>query len=135
MYCNLFLPGVSPDQWHRAAGIFFVAELLTVPFIALLTRLVAWANQIGTDFRACFRLAALAPIPLWISSVVLLVPNLIICLLVGALALLSSLALTFRGAYALFRMHEDLRAMQMALVITGAGFMAWLALMQILLAH
>jgi hypothetical protein len=37
--------------------------------------------------------------------------------------------------YALFRMHEDVRALQMATVLTGAGLLAWLLLMQIVLTH
>ena len=31
---DVFVPGVSPEQWHKAAAIFFVAELLTVPLMA-----------------------------------------------------------------------------------------------------
>jgi len=32
-------------------------------------------------------------------------------------------------------MHDDIRALQMATVITGAGLLAWLLLMQVVLAH
>ncbi len=33
-YGDIFSPGVSAGQWHIAAGIFFLAELLTVPAMA-----------------------------------------------------------------------------------------------------
>ena len=56
-----------------------------------------------------------------------------VCVVAGAIGLLCSLALTYRGMYALFRVREDLRAMQMATVVTGAGLLAWLLLMQIVL--
>lgn len=134
-YGDAFVPGVSPQQWHTAAGIFFLAELLTVPSMAWLMHLASRANNAAADFRACFTLAAIAPIPLWLSSLVLLVPNLVVVVLVGGLALLCSLGLTYRGAYALLHMHEDVRALQMATVITGAGLLAWLLLMQIVLMH
>lgn len=134
-YGDVFVAGVSPQQWQTAAGIFFLAELLTVPLMAWLMHLASRANNVAADFQECFTLAAIAPIPLWLSSLVLFVPNLVVVVLVGGLALLCSLGLTYRGAYALLHMHEDVRALQMATVITGAGLLAWLLLMQIVLVH
>ena len=134
-YGDIFSAGISPRQWHIAAGIFFLAELLTVPAMAWVMHLACRANDVTADYHQCFTLAAIAPIPMWLSSLVLLVPNLLVCVLVGALGLLASLAITYRGMYALFHMHEDLRAMQMATVVTGAGLLAWLVLMQIVLMH
>ncbi len=134
-YGDAFVAGVSPQRWHVAARIFFLAELLTVPFMAWLMHLASRANNVAADFQECFTLAAIAPIPLWLSSLVLFVPNLVVVVLVGALALLCSLGLTYRGVYALLHMHEDVRALQMATVITGAGLLAWLLLMQIVLVH
>jgi len=134
-YGDVFAAGISPGQWHTSAAIFFLAELLTVPVMAWLIHLVSRANNVAADYHECFTLAAIAPIPMWLSSLVLLVPNLLVCVLVGALGLLCSLAITYRGMYALFRMHEDIRAMQMATVTTGAGLLAWLVLMQIVLIH
>ena len=134
-YGDVFAAGVSSGQWHASAAIFFIAELLTVPLMAWLMHLVSRANDVAASYHSCFTLAAIAPIPLWISSLVLFVPNLAVVVVVGALALLCSLALTYRGVYALLRMHDDIRAFQMATVITGAGLLAWLLLMQIVLAH
>jgi len=132
-YGDVYSPGVTPGQWHNAAVIFFIAELLTVPAMAWVMHLACRANNVPADYQQCFTLAAIAPIPMWLSSLVLFVPNLPVCIVVGALGLLASLAITYRGIYALLRMHEDLRAMQMATVVTGAGLLAWLILMQIVL--
>ena len=134
-YGDVFARGVALGQWRTSAEIFFLAELLTVPLMAWLIHLVARANNVAAGYHECFTLAALAPIPLWISSLMLFIPNLAVGIVVGALALLASLALTYRGVYALLRMHDDLRALQMASVITGTGLLAWLLLMQIALAH
>ncbi|MBE0624496.1 MAG: DUF1282 family protein [Burkholderiales bacterium] len=134
-YGDIYVPGVAPGQWHSAAAIYFIAELLTVPAMAWVMHLACRANNVPAGYHQCFTLAAIAPIPMWLSSLVLFVPNLPVCLAVGALGLLASLAITYRGIYALFRMHEDLRAMQMATVVTGAGLLAWLILMQIVLLH
>jgi hypothetical protein len=134
-YGDIYAPGVPAAQWQAAAAIFFVAELLTVPAMAWIMHLACRANDVRAGYHECYTLAAIAPIPMWISSLVLFVPNLIVCVLVGALGLLASLAITYRGMYALFGMHEELRAMQMATVVTGAGLLAWLVLMQIVLMH
>lgn len=132
-YGDIFAVGVSPRQWHIAAGIFFLAELLTVPAMAWLMHLVCRANDVPADYHQCFTLAAIAPIPMWLSALVLFIPNLLVGVIVGALGLFASLAISYRGIYALFHMHEDLRAAQMATVVTGAGLLAWLVLMQIVL--
>lgn len=134
-YGDIFVQGVSPARWHTAAGIFFLAELLTVPVMAWLMHLASRANDVAADYHDCFTVAAIAPIPLWLSSLVLFIPDLVVGVVVGALALACSLALTYRGVYALLHMHENLRAFQMATVVTGAGLFAWLVLMQIVLLH
>lgn len=134
-YGDVFVPGVSPEQWHAAAGIFFLAELLTVPLMAWLIHLVCKINNVVTDYHSCFTLAALAPIPLWLSSLVLFVPNLLVAVVVGGLALLCSVGLIYHGVYALFHLREDVQALQMATVIAGVGLFAWLMLMQIVLIH
>jgi hypothetical protein len=134
-YGDVFVPGVSPEQWHVAASIFFIAELLTVPLMAWLIHLVCKINDTVNDFHNCFTLAALAPIPLWLSSLVLFVPSLFIALVVGGLALLCSVGLIYHGVSALFHLRDDVQALQMATVIAGVGLFMWLLLMQIVLIH
>jgi hypothetical protein len=134
-YGDVFFHGLSPRHWHIAALIFFFAELLTVPAMAWIMRLACRAIDVSVGYTECYTLAALAPIPMWISSLVLFVPDLVVCMLGGALGLLCSLALTYRGMYALFRVRDNLRAMEMATVVTGAGMLAWLVLMLIVLTH
>lgn len=134
-YGDIFSAGVSPSQWQTAAGVFFLAELFTVPLIAWIMYLTCRLNDVAVDYHVCFTLAAIAPIPMWLSSLVLFIPNLLVCVFVGALGLLASLMITYRGIFALFRMHEETRAMQMATVVTGAGLLTWLVLMQIVLIH
>lgn len=134
-YGDVFVPGVTPAQWHAAAGIFFLAELLTVPIMAWLIHLVCRVNNAAADYHACFILAAIAPVPMWLSSLILFVPNLSVGVVVGGLGLLGSVGLIYRGVYALFSMREDIKALQMATVIAGAGLFMWLILMQIVLIH
>ena len=130
---DAFVPGISPAQWHAAAAIFFVAELLTVPVMAWLIHLVARSNNMAADYHACFTLAAIAPVPMWLSSLTLIIPSLPVGVVVGGLGLLCSVGLIYRGVYALFCMRDDIKALQIATVIAGAGLFMWLLLMQIVL--
>lgn len=132
-YGDVFVPGLTTAQWHTAAIIFFLAELLSVPLMAWLIHLVCKINNVATNFQSSFTLAALAPIPLWLSSLVLFVPNLFVGIVVGGLALLCSVGLIYHGVYALFHLRDDLHALQMATVIAGVGLFMWLLLMQIVL--
>lgn len=134
-YGDVFVPGVTPAQWRNAAELFFLAELLTVPTMAWIIHLVCKVNDEATDYHSCFTLAALAPIPLWLSSLTLFVPNLLTNVAIGGLALLCSVGLIYRGVYAFFGMREEIKALQMATVIIGAGLFMWLLLMQIVLVH
>lgn len=132
-YGDVFDPGVSPEQWRSAAMVFLLAELVTVPAMAWLIHLVVRLNDAEAEHHQCFTLAAIAPVPLWFSSLALAVPNLFFNIIIGGLALLCSVTLIYRGVAALFHVGEDVRALQMATVIAGAGLLAWLLLMQIVL--
>lgn len=134
-YGDVFVPGLTTAEWHTAAGIFFFAELLTVPLMAWLIHLVCKINNVATDYHACFTLAALAPVPLWLSSLVLFVPNLFVGAVIGVLALLGSVGLIYHGVYTLFHLRDEIQALQMATVIAAVGLFMWLLLMQIVLIH
>jgi hypothetical protein len=134
-YGDVFVPGITPGQWHTAATIFFIAELLTVPVMAWLIHLVSRFNNEATDYHACFTLAAIAPVPMWLSSLTLFIPSLSVGVVIGGLGLLCSVGLIYHGIYALFCMRDAIKALQMATVIAGAGLFMWLLLMQIVLIH
>ena len=134
-YGDVFVPGITGTQWHQAAEFFFIAELLSVPVTAWLVHGVCKMTSVQTRYHTCFTLASVAPVPMWLSSLTLLIPNLPLAMVVGILGLLASVSLIYRGVYVLFDMREDLKAMQMATVIASAGLFMWLILMQIVLVH
>ena len=134
-YGEVFVPGVTPDEWRRAARVFFAAELLTVPFIAWVIHFVVRLNNVEADYHDCFTLASIAPVPLWLSSLGLLLPSLFANVAIGMVALACAFGLIYHGVFSLFRIGDDTRAGQMAGVICGTGLVAWLLLMQITLVH
>lgn len=135
-YGDVFAPGVATQQWYAAAGIFFVAELLTVPAMAWLIHLIVTKTyDVHAEYHECFTLASIAPVPLWLSSLALFVPSLPVNVFVGVLALFCSTGLIYHGVYTIFHMRENLQAFQMATVIAGTGLFVWLVLMQIVLVR
>lgn len=134
-YGDVFVTGVTPAQWHVAAAIFFLAELLTVPLVAWLIHQICGLCDVQSDYHACFTLAVIAPVPLWLSSLCLWVPSLAFGVVIGVVAMFASFGLIYHGVYALFGLREPVKAFQMSTVICGTGLLAWLLLMQIVLIH
>lgn len=134
-YHDSFALSTSADSWHIDARLLYLGELFTVPLMAWFIHLTCRANNIAIDYYRSFIVAALATLPMWIFSVVLLVPNLIVFTVVEIIALLCSFAIVYRGVSVLLRVHEELQAVQMAMVTVGFVLLAWLLWMQVLLIH
>ena len=67
----VLFPDASAGAWSTAAFFFLIAELLTVPLMAWAIKSVANSKGIASDYHATFTLAAISPVPLWLSSLVL----------------------------------------------------------------
>jgi hypothetical protein len=125
-------PPLSAYEATLVGGFFFLIELLTV---ALMT---AYIRQVG-DLTAsrpysyeAFTLAAVAPIPLWLSSLALFIPSLWVNLIIVAIAWIGSTALIRHGVRPLFRVDDQAKARSMATIIIVAGISAWVALIVVL---
>jgi hypothetical protein len=76
-------------------------------------------------------LAAIVPIPLWLSSLVLFHDQPILIMAVVSLGLLASVVLIFRGVQSILKVDEDLVAMDIAYTVTALGLVAWGALVML----
>jgi hypothetical protein len=121
-------------EWSVTALVFFIAELLTVPFMAWCIAEFGNSKGIRTEYHDAFTLAAIAPIPLWLSSLVLFSGNVFVILGVGALAVMGSVLLIFRGVEGILKVAEDVVAMDLAIVVTAMGLIAWVVLVVLGLA-
>src|SRR5690554_5307481 len=81
-------------------------------------------------------LAALAPLPLWSSALVLVIPSLLLNALAVLVALGISISLVYHGLQALCqRQDEDVETMAATYTIMAAGVLAWGLLMAIIWAY
>lgn len=120
-----FMPGFAGRDWFSIAYIFLIAELATVGAMGSVIRWIAKMNGLFADRTSAYLLAFAAPIPLWLSSLVLLVPNFILACVVGMAAFGVSCLVIYHGVSALLQVKEDVVAGSIAYGIMSCGLLAW----------
>ena len=122
---STLFPDTSAQAWSLAALFFLVAELLTVPLMAWGIKSVANSRGVACDYHDAFTLAAIAPIPLWLSALVLFSSNLIMIIGMAALGVVASVLLIFRGVEGILQVKEGIVAFEVAYIVTALGLIAW----------
>jgi Yip1-like protein len=140
-YAGLGHPGAvfpltEPPMTGREAalvgGAFFLIELATVAFMAMVIRQIGNAHGLDTPYENAYALAAIAPVPLWLASLALFIPMLWANVAVVAVAWIGSVALIRHGVRPLLGVGDVDEAHAMANRVTMAGVAAWIALMVVL---
>lgn len=112
-------------HWEMMAWIFLGVELLTVPLMAWLIRMLAAERKIAVQYRDAFLLAAVTAVPLWVSSLGLAIPVLAPMAGVLVLGLLLAGATLYRGTSSILRMSEPIEAQALASQVFSAGALLW----------
>jgi hypothetical protein len=109
--------------------VFFLAEMLTFLGMGWLIKQVADSNRLKIDRHDAYLLAAIAPIPLWLSSLGLLVPSLAFNAALSLVALGLSCGVIYHGIEGLCHMCEEVTAAAIVQTVIGAGLAAWALLL------
>ncbi|MYN46321.1 DUF1282 domain-containing protein [Pseudoduganella sp. FT93W] len=112
-------------SWHEIALVFFVAELLTVPLMGWLIRACAAERKIAASFRDTFLLAAIIAVPMCLSSLGLLLPDLGSMLGLGVAGLMVAASLLYHGMYVVLKLAEEFEAQALAYQVFGVGALVW----------
>lgn len=128
----LLEPALGSGEAMVVGGIFFLVEVAMVFMMADLIRQIATAHAASPSYAQTFALAAIAPVPLWLTSLVLFVPSLWFNVAVLALAWVGTLALIRHGVKPLLQVSDAEQAHRIANRITVAGISAWIGLMMIM---
>lgn len=131
---DAFIPGFSARDWGSIAAIFLVAELVTVGAMGRYIQWIARLNGVAADRTSAYLLAFIAPIPLWLSSLALLVPYFFFAAAIGLVAFAISCRLIYHGAAVLLRVREDLVAGAIAYGIMAGGLVAWALLLVMIIS-
>lgn len=130
-YGTAMFPGTIAHAWSIAALFFLFAELLTVPLMAWGIKAVANSRGASTDYHDAFMLAAVAPIPLWLSSLALFSSQPGVVIGVVVLGVMASVVLIYRGVQRILRVKEELVAFDIANIVTALGLIAWVSLVML----
>lgn len=130
-YGTVMFPHTVAHAWSIAALFFLFAELITVPLMAWGIKTVANSKGVITDYHDAFMLAAVAPIPLWLSSLALVSDQPGVVIGVVALGLMASVVLIYRGVQRILKVTEELVAFDIANIVTALGLIAWVSLVML----
>lgn len=126
------LTNTSADApWDRIAIVFFLAEIVAVVGMGWLIEWLGTRYKIDVDTHDAYFLAAVCPVPMWLSSLALLVDNLAITVVIGLAGLWLSEVLAYRRSHALGRGKEEVLATGFASSIVSAGLIAWALLLML----
>lgn len=129
---SVFLPSAIVSDWGYIAAIFFFCELVSVALMGWLVKEVASSWNSRVTFGQAYLLAAISPIPLWFSSLGLLVPSLAFNAVLSIAALVVSCGLVFQGVRGLCKISEELEAAMITQIVFGAGMLVWGVLLLLL---
>ncbi len=126
------VPEISFLEALAVAGTFFFVQLAMVALMASVIQQMGDVVDVKPGFEDAYMLAAIAPTPLWLSSLALFVPVMWFNALIGAVAWVASAALIFHGVEPLFKLENHSKSRLMASFILMAGVIAWAALLVVL---
>lgn len=124
-YGGQFFPALSETKLLLIAVIFFIIELVVVPAMAVIVRQLGEVAEIHPSYHDAFVLAAVAPTPLWLAPIFLLVPSVILNLLIVSLAMMAAAGFIYYGIPAVFDIREEGHAILMFGAVLIAGVVAW----------
>lgn len=123
---NTYIQGFTEKNWRFITTVFFLAELLTFFVMGWLVYSVTRARGLEMSYGDAYLLAAIAPLPMWLSSLGMLVPILLFNALMLVAGFLASCLIVYQGILALCnRKAGDVVAMSAAYTVISASFLAW----------
>ncbi len=128
---EMFPAQFADKNWGRLAGVFFLAEMGTLAVMGWLIRQVALTSGLRLDHHDAYLLAAIAPIPLWLSALGLLVPSLAFNVVLALAALGLACGIIYHGIEGLSHTREDISAAGVVQTVIGAGLVAWALLLML----
>jgi hypothetical protein len=125
------LQTAAAAPWEQIAVAFFLAEIVAIAGMGWLIRRLGARYKIDVRSRDAYLLAAVCPVPMWLSSLALLVDNLAISLVIGLAGLWLAEVLAFTQSHALGRGKDEAIATGFASSVVGAGLIAWALLLML----
>jgi hypothetical protein len=126
------VPQMTPLEALAVAVAFYLAQLAMVPLMGSIIQQMGEVVDVKPPYHDAFMLAAVAPTPLWLATLVLFIPSAWLAGVVMAAAWVASAALIYHGVVPLFKIEERSKGHLMGHFVLGAGIIAWASLMVML---
>lgn len=118
------VPALTAGQLLTTGIVFYFAQVAMVFFMAMMIQRMAIARDHDPGYDGAFALAAIAPVPLWLGALAMLVPSLGLNLAVMAAAFVAAIALIRHGVRPLLHINDEKLAHYIADMVTMAGMAA-----------
>lgn len=105
--------------------ILLLVQLTMVPVMAIIVRQLAEIADSHPSYQQSFILAAVAPTPLWMAPVFLVVPSMMVNMAVTSLAMMAAAGFIYYGVPTVFKIKERGHAHLLFGAILVAGVIAW----------
>lgn len=128
----LLSPALGMGEAMIVGALFFLIELAMVFMMADVIRQIATGSGAQPTYAQSFSLAAIAPVPLWLTSLMLFIPSMAFNVLMLALAWLGTAALIRHGVRTLLHVDDSDAAHHISNRVTFAGVAAWIGLMVVM---
>lgn len=128
-YGDLFVVGFGAKPWGTIAIVFFLTEIITVLLMGWLIHEVAHWYGLQPNIAVALMLAGIAPIPMWLSSLCLLVPYLALNAGFALLGLAAGCGLLYNGVCALCGTRDEVSAIGITQIVMSAGVFFWVLLL------
>jgi hypothetical protein len=138
-YGDAFMAGFADREWRFITTIIFLAEILSFFVIGwVIYAVVNGTEELSISYQDAYLLAVLVPLPLFISSLALLAPNLLFNVVVILTALGISCSLIYHGLQALCTCTHrdfDVATISATYTIMAASALGWGILFAVIWAY
>lgn len=121
----LFFDLLPGNKLIVVAVAFFLVQLVIVPAMASIVRQLAEIAEVHPPYKDAFILAAVAPTPLWMAPIFLVIPDILLNLGITSLAMMASAGFIYYGVPSVFKIKEQGHALLLFGAILMAGVIAW----------
>jgi hypothetical protein len=126
---DALVAGWSLKPWGDIAAILALGELIGFGVMGWLVKVVAGGMGSRISRHDAYLVAAVAPVPLWLSSLSLLIPDLALNVLTMLAGLGASCALMYHGVHALCDSDEPIEAVSVTHVVMALMMIVWALLL------
>jgi hypothetical protein len=121
----LFFDLLPGKKLLLVAIMFFLIQLVVVPAMASIIRQLAEVADAHPSYREAFILAAVAPTPLWMAPIFLVVPDILVNIVVTSLAMMAAAGFIYYGIPTVFKVREPGHVHLLFGAVLMAGATAW----------